>query len=309
MLLPKMAYGDRVFDFWIDLKTDGIENEGTGNYVVIRFLDEDGEELYKKVKNGLKAGKRRIRFAEWGDSNPSVGRVEVHVEGTDAIMIDRAWLKQGNGGLKKTTIGEWGVDNDKGWCISEDPDDINGSWSDSASQCSPGVSFRVGGSADYLQAHNYFRSYRYCWDLDTDGVSFTDSKSLSPITFQIFSEKNRKIHEDSINGEFDPYGSWTCLRIDEEDLRTVDFENNVIVPSDWDNTSFKIDIGGSDAFLIDRIKKETFGSNKVQYWGANNDYGWCLSTDPDDINGSFSGHAQGCYDCIQWYDNGGAGSC
>lgn len=157
-----------------------------------------------------------------------------------------------------------------------------------------------------------FRSYKYCLDLETDGVPFRDAVSGSPIQFQIF-KGNRKIYEAAFDGKpsqgNDDRTSWSCLTLDEANL-PYDGENNAIVPSDWDNTSFKVVTGGNDGLLIDRFRKETFGStNEVQYWGANNDYGWCLSTDPNDVNGSFSGSVSGCHVCIQLYANGDWKTC
>jgi hypothetical protein len=312
LLLTKRVCGsDALFTFWIDLKTKGIKNEGTTNNVVIRFLDEDGEELHKKVKNGLTAGKRMIKYEQWG-GRYEIDSVEVHVEGTDAMMIDRAWLKEWHGNIfGSEKIDEWGRNNDKkGWCISEDPGDINGSWSGSASECSPGVSFKVGGGANYLQKHNYFRNYKYCLDLNVDGVSHKDSKSDSPIRFEVFSKGDRMIYENTYhsgwyNNCMGFLGPWCCFNFD-----AADHFHGSGNPSDWDgDTSFKLIIEGNDAFLIDRVKKETLESNEVQYWGANNNYGWCLSTDPNGINGSFNGHAESCHECIQWNDNGDVKIC
>jgi hypothetical protein len=62
----------------------------------------------------------------------------------------------------------------------------------------------------------------------------------------------------------------------------------------FDLKHIDISIGGDDAFWMDEIRvyrrdfaNDRFKDNLVGHWGRDNGKGWCLSTDANDINGSF----------------------
>lgn len=68
--------------------------------------------------------------------------VVLSTDGDDAFWIDQLSLQGGLGGH-----GHWGVNGEKGYCLSTDPKDADGSWKSvvGATGCRPRLEFFVGG--------------------------------------------------------------------------------------------------------------------------------------------------------------------
>ena len=287
----------------------GIKNEGTKDYVLVRYLRSDGSEIHRKQINGLAVGGARNKL---GLDGADLHSIEVHVEGDDSMMIDRPWLKrEGSRGWNMHT--KWGGNNRRGWCLSEDPLDID-TWRRKADQCAPGVKFVIGnglsyaGDAEYLSKHDYEWTDQYCIDYSTKGVSGGDT--YDPVVWK-FMDKNGVVIKQTEFSIGDPHGNGPMeyWPIGCENCWHACYDVVTSVPIE----SFQVEIKGSDALMIDRVRKARWGKTNVddhvQYWGANNDRGWCLSTDPSDGDGSWSGHADGCHACIKFRDDGSAISC
>ena len=108
--------------FYYDKQTKGIKGEGTKNNVIFRLM-KDSKELDNVSLPGLNDPKTfdgGFTHVEFHTDETPTG-VEVHIEGTDEMMIDRARITK-NGKKKQ----KWGKNGKKGWCLSEDSGDYNG---------------------------------------------------------------------------------------------------------------------------------------------------------------------------------------
>lgn len=76
--------------------------------------------------------------------------IVIRISGDDALWMDEVRVYRrdfNNGGVDDTLVGHWGRDNGKGWCLSTDPNDINGSFKSKSSKsgCVKAFRFRVKG--------------------------------------------------------------------------------------------------------------------------------------------------------------------
>ena len=116
-------------------------------------------------------------------------------------------------------------------------------------------------------------------DCQTDGID--NEGTTSTITATFYDKTGKQVGIGAVTGISD--GITGCMRI-----RDVEIE----AKTTGEVETVKVSTNGSDAFMIDRIHLYREGE-KIQSYGANNDRGWCLSTDPKDGTGSWSYAANG----------------
>lgn len=286
--------------FYYDKQTKGIKGEGTKNNVIFRLM-KDSKELDKVSLPGLNDPKTfdgGFTHVEFHTDETPTG-VEVHIEGTDEMMIDRARITK-NGKKKQ----KWGKNGKKGWCLSEDSGDYNGKWKKHTDSCLSGRVFRLDGTTDSAESsHNSYGSMdKVCIDLNTKGVKNEGTKDK--VDFKIYSGNTFLHHKilayaDVTHSVLDlseitmTAGNptkWFCVKLERE--------------SNDRATNMKIQIHGSDALMIDQAIMYRFGNPyEIKRWGNNDNRGWCLSTDPTHINGSWKDHADECSSCIHFGEN------
>ena len=115
---------DPLWEFHIDCDMTQAFEEHTNDLIGVWFYDKDGNELGAAEFTGLDCPSNpngeavRIRTAS------EVDRVQTYIYGTDATLIEKAWLTK-----DKTEIIRWSGPGGMGWCLSLDPDDfINNNW-------------------------------------------------------------------------------------------------------------------------------------------------------------------------------------
>ena len=133
-----------------------------------------------------------------------------------------------------------------------------------------------------------------CIDLNTRGIR--NEKTHDDVEFRFYDYYGDLISSRTVEGITRDFGSyWWCHTFDVRHVyaKSVQIENL-----------------GDDALMIDRMTMDWWVDDIIEAeWGVNNDKGWCLSTDPDDINGSWSDHANGCHECLEFRDDGKAYPC
>ena len=71
--------------------------------------------------------------------------------------------------------------------------------------------------------------------------------------------------------------------------------------ADLEPTSIVVRTTGGDAFWIDYLSFYDSDSDDLDMqFGDNNDFGYCLSTDPEDATRSWKDHVQGCYKALRF---------
>lgn len=220
-------------------------------------------------------------------------------------MIDRAKLKKINSDHEVVTEKEFGVNNGKGWCLSEDPDDINGSWRDAASGCYPALSFNGAGGVTRQPAeanHRKYESYdKVCIDMATKKADLYTAGTYDKVNFKLFEGNtlHNEVHHIT-------HGAITLNFLQTKFCEEFSSHSS-------GSTGLQLKISGDDEILIDSIKMTRYGESlaikdrkNTLVWGADNTRGFCLSTDSSD---SFGGLATGCYKCIEFREGGVARVC
>lgn len=108
-------------------------------------------------------------------------------------------------------------------------------------------------------------------DIDNEGTSST-------ITATYYNASNKQIGETSMKD----ISAFNCK------TEWIDFKTNLPEKPEF----VKISTNGSDGFMVDRIELELDGKTAKSY-GANNDQGWCFSTEESDGQGSWAYAANG----------------
>ena len=98
----------------------------------------------------------KIKAKEDPISNASRAKgmyVILSTDGNDAFWLDEMYLISRDGnvfvfGQENTTLAHWGQENGKGYCLSTDPSDAGGDWTNKVDGCHKEIKFVVGG-CDY----------------------------------------------------------------------------------------------------------------------------------------------------------------
>jgi C1A family cysteine protease len=119
--LPLMQGQVTTYKVILDACHGKIDHEGTGNKITVDFY-AGNIKVKSQSKNDIKpcvgeGAEFSIRTSE------NISRFIVSTNGEDGFYIDEAYI-YANGNLIK----RFGGDGGKGWCMSTDPNDANGSW-------------------------------------------------------------------------------------------------------------------------------------------------------------------------------------
>lgn len=121
--------------FRIDCHHDTAGNEYTSNQVVIRLKNKYHQTLIYSSSNGISScgvekvlsmSGRQCPYSYGGD-RCEIGYVEMQTYGSDAFLIDRAWIREIRMFATDGAEIVFGVDNRSWWCLSQDHREWNNS--------------------------------------------------------------------------------------------------------------------------------------------------------------------------------------
>lgn len=127
----------------IDCHHGSVSNADTNDRITVRFMHGDTVEG-SVSRNGVHScgafdADEKFRFQK---DNVFIDRIEIITSGTNAFFIDeidvygpRAIGHYGNAVSEFNGLKTFGKDGGRGWCLSTDPTDANGSWKDYVSNC------------------------------------------------------------------------------------------------------------------------------------------------------------------------------
>ncbi len=141
--LQEQQQRDKTFTVRIDCKGYGsLTNTNTNDYISVSFVNRDGTKLSNsstsKVVNNCDLD------AYYHMTSPmlmnEVVAVQIITSGSDGFWMDKVMLYGDN-----QEIAHWGENEGKGYCLSNDPADANGSWRDFVGSrgCQPCFRFDV----------------------------------------------------------------------------------------------------------------------------------------------------------------------
>jgi len=155
---------------WIKIDTDHANEryEWSANPMSVLLKDESGNVLAKQDYTLTEADCRPIEnnytlLLEFPIEASSATQIVLKASGADAILIDALGFfvtqtiltETENGwtaGLEKVIKKRvWGQDNAKIWCLSTDPNDVNGEWNDVTSACDASLTFDIGTGEIYIK--------------------------------------------------------------------------------------------------------------------------------------------------------------
>ncbi|MEM7491902.1 MAG: hypothetical protein AAF296_00885 [Pseudomonadota bacterium] len=130
----------RDFEVAIDCNHSGIDNEDTSNRITVHFYSGN-RHVGSRYKNGVRCPSIGADPSFNIQSEWQITHIEVSTNGDNAFYIDELRIFQNN---KK--IEHAGKDNGRGWCLSTDTGDGNGSWKNfvSKSGCKASHKFTIG---------------------------------------------------------------------------------------------------------------------------------------------------------------------
>jgi len=148
-----VKYQDAV---WLKIDTDHVNEryEWSPNPMTVLLKDENGNVLAKRDYTIL---------MEFTAETSSATQVVLKSSGADAILIDamgffviqtilteteNGWVVTGEKVIRKR---EWGQDNARVWCLSTDPNDVNGEWKDVTNACDAQLTYDIGTGEIYLK--------------------------------------------------------------------------------------------------------------------------------------------------------------
>ena len=125
----------------IDCNHNSIQNTDTANRITVSLHDASGKKIFGRYRNGVRNCLVNDASFTINSSRPVVF-VEIFTNGNDAFYIDEFRVYRDG-----VLIKHHGRDNGRGWCLSTDRTDSNGSWSKYVSgPCQPKHRFRIADS-------------------------------------------------------------------------------------------------------------------------------------------------------------------
>ncbi|MDF1680157.1 hypothetical protein [Ponticaulis sp.] len=119
---------ETVYRYSVDIDCDvtGVENEGTGNQLMISYLNAQGETLgtswfHEDTNAPILPICRDMEEETLVRGIPTT--LEIRTTGSDAALLDQIYVYRD--GVEVKVIGE---SNSSGWCLSTDRGDANGNW-------------------------------------------------------------------------------------------------------------------------------------------------------------------------------------
>ncbi len=176
-----------------------------------------------------------------------------------------------------------------------------------------------------LKAQDATTIYSYYLEIDCDHDSETNEWTSNNIDINIFLKNGRRYYV-RLNGvteyESQQQSLGSAFTKDKAITKFIFMSASPIKQSEWDKITVSID--GDDAFMIDALaltwekkikrKSDNVGTTllnvvrdpietstgNVQTWGVNGGGAWCLSTDANDGNGSWSDTVNGCFKTVEF---------
>lgn len=162
-----VKYQDAV---WLKIDTDHVNEryEWSPNPMTVMLKDENGNVLAKRDYTISEADCRPFEgnytiLMEFPAETFSATQVVLKSSGADAILVDamgffvvqtvlteteNGWVVTKENIIRKR---EWGQDNARIWCLSTDPNDVNGEWKDVTNACNGILTFDIGTGDIYLK--------------------------------------------------------------------------------------------------------------------------------------------------------------
>jgi|GEM_PF-7092297 len=264
----------------LDICNTGISNEGTGNEITVIFY-ANGEYCGKDTKKGVKENclAPDATFEAKSNRGRRPTSFKIMTNGEDGLFIDQITCYIRNPvhdrlkptGIKnpnREKVGEYGIDNGTGWCLSTDPNDANGEW---RGKCRNGCT-----SSMEFKFRNLNKPKKNSIKLDICHSSLDNEGTKNQIKVE-FLRGNTVVKTQIKDGV-----SSNCYSFDEEfSCWTAEFI-----------TAARISTNGDDGFYIDEVSMFKDGEKTRQH-GGNDGNGWCLSTDPTDAHRSWKGKCSG----------------
>ena len=137
------AYRDKTFTVQIDCKGySTLTNTGTKDQITVSFVNRDGTKLVDGNSTKVISNCDLDTFISMTSAQlmNEVVAVQIITSGSDGFWMDRVLLHADN-----QVIATWGAKQGKGYCLSHDPADGNGSWKDFVGSrgCQPCFRFDV----------------------------------------------------------------------------------------------------------------------------------------------------------------------
>jgi hypothetical protein len=265
----------------IDCSTENITNDWTSATITATFYDSNWQQIGQTSRNDL-----HERACTWTNpefeatTNGDAEYVKISTDGGDAFMIDRIILNR-NG----DEVATFGDNNDRGWCLSTEPGDGEGAWVYAANGvCTSEHTWSysnlpVDNPRDRIIAQRgSTTTQRYSVNIDCSTEDITNDWTSATITATFYDSNWQQIGQASRNDLHERACTYTNPEIEATTIGNAEY--------------VKISTDGGDAFMIDRIILNRNG-DEVATFGANNDRGWCLSTEPGDGQGAWNYAADG----------------
>ncbi|MBE9174345.1 hypothetical protein IQ225_01605 [Synechocystis salina LEGE 06155] len=130
--------GQSTYEVRIDCEVDGVGNESTTNTITATFFDKNANPLGSGTASNANVDCSSSKVTIKKALSQAPAYVQISTDGDDGFMIDLVEF-YADGTYVRTS----GVNNDKGWCLSTDPDDDTRSWIDAVGDttCEPKITW------------------------------------------------------------------------------------------------------------------------------------------------------------------------
>ncbi|MEM7035483.1 MAG: hypothetical protein AAF570_00810 [Bacteroidota bacterium] len=283
LLFWNPAAAQRMYSIDLDICHADIDNEGTGNTIMVAWMDAAGNILKSERKNGIAqnclGADATFKYYNERSSAP-LKLVRISTDGDDGLFIDEiqcyrsiSQSERGHFSFKeRKLVGQHDRENGGGFCLSTDPGDANGGWK---GRCTKGCKKEF--YIDFFNFSQHEPRNRYSIKLDNCHSDLKNEGTGNKILVEFLDKNGKVVGRDSKNGV-----SENCWSADAE----FSLSTNSKV------SDIRVTTNGDDGYYIDEVSIYAHGK-EVRHYGGENGGGWCLSTDPEDGRRSWKGKCDG----------------
>lgn len=249
----------------------------------------------------------------------------LETSGSDAFFAD--WVEIYETSLDKygapvadTRIAQYGAPGGRGYCLSRDPADHNGSWAAASDACDPAIKLNLRDSAVYEARPTDLAEWSILLDCVHSGLKNT--LPWAPITIAVYDSAGRLVAQHTQSHGYDDMnlGNDLAARLDQALTCNFDEGNWRLDPRGAHgldpfiardvgaieisvgplDASYFLNVSNADARLY--IDQLMLLKNRVDvaHWGQNEGSGWCLSRYPQNWEGAWQAVSVGCYPGVRY---------
>ena len=291
----------------IDCYDPSMKNENSSNLITVTFWKNNYQFRTDDFKNSVIGDCDSISdliFKVYDATDMDYFIVET--SGDDGFWMDELQLTKKLWNSSKTEkVQSWGVDGGKGYCLSTDPKDGEGTWKSRVDGCHKAIKFDVKSGKAYPTTPKVRTTNRvkYTINVDCYDSSMENESTNNIITATFFAGSRKLDRQHFYNGNNGRLNTGNSNETSPGCGSLMDTSSSIYTDQNLPVTHVVLQTNGDDGFWMDEVYLDLddgINDRTIKGWGQDGGKGYCLSTDPKDGTTAWKSRVDGCHKAIKF---------